>query len=388
MKSSAQNRCGSALMFASLAVSLLLTSLARAAGHFNQSVDPSYTSSIYTGPLQPGEGGGIAWTMSSHMLTKHGGDIIEYNPVNNGVHNATNVHLPLVTHTITGLATNGVGITNGTDGYIYSVGNAGLQRIDPNNWGAAAVTLPGSVGGQGYGVNTLPNGKIVYSDGANSSSVWVYDPVALTNTLVYSASFLVDDIETGPAGEIALAGQSNSSITILNSSGGLLKQFFTARYPDGLAFGDGPFANSVYANNNDGSITRYDMSAGWTGTVTPVDIATTLPGGHGYGDLASVGPDCAFYISTFPNVNFGHGNDAGIGTNWDNGITNNEASIVRVGSSGIGPDGLPNSDCVFYSLIETTIPEPSSGMIVALGLLPMLRRSRRMQLSSNRATTC
>ncbi|HSV13776.1 MAG TPA: hypothetical protein VLI90_05925, partial [Tepidisphaeraceae bacterium] len=313
---------------------------------------------------------------------KFGSDIIEYNPTNNAIHNGTNVHTPLVTHSISGLATNGVGIVNGTDGYIYSVGSAGLQRIDPSNWAAPAVTLPGSVGGQGYGVNTLPNGKIVYSDGSNSSSVWVYDPVALTNTLIYSASFLVDDIETGPAGEIALAGQSNSSITILNSGGGLIKQFNTARFPDGLAFGAGPFANSIYANNNDGSITRYDMSAGWTGTVTPVDIATTLAGHHGYGDLASVGPDCAFYISTFPNVNFGHGNDAGIGTNWDNGVTNGEASIVRVGSSGIGADGLPNSDCVFYSLIETTIPEPGSAMILAIGMLPMLcrRRSHRMRL--------
>jgi len=375
MSIAAWNRRYLLLVLASALVGpLSFNTTARAAGHFNQSVDPAYTSSIYTGPLLPGEGGGIAWTMSSHMLTKHGSDIIEYNPTNNGVHNATNVHLPLVTHTIAGLATNGVGITNGTDGYLYSVGSAGVQRIDPNNWATPAVTLPGSVGGNGWGINTLPNGKLVYSDGANASSVWVYDPVALTNTLIYSASFLVDDIETGPAGEIALAGQSNSSITILNSGGGLLKQFFTARYPDGLAFGDGPYANSVYANNNDGSITRYDMSAGWTGTVTPVDIATTLAGDHGYGDLASVGPDCAFYISTFPNVNFGHGNDAGIGTNWDNGTTNGEASIVRVGSSGIGADGLPVNGCVFYSLTETFIPEPASGAVLALGVLPLLSR--------------
>ena len=45
------------------------------------------------------------------------------------------------------------------------------------------------------------------------------------------------------------------ALSILNSGGGVLKQFFTARYPDGLAFGDGPYANSIYANNNDGSFT-------------------------------------------------------------------------------------------------------------------------------------
>src|SRR3954468_5575079 len=180
--------------------SLFATATANGAGHFNASVDPSYTSSIYTSPLQPGEGGGTAWTMSSHMLTKHGSDIIEYNPTNNAVHNATNVHLPLATHTIAGLAPGGVGLTNGTDGFIYSVNSAGIQRINPNNWAAPAVTMPGSIsGGNGWGINTLPNGKIVYSDGGNNSNVWTYDLVSFTNTLIYTAPFLVDDMETGPA---------------------------------------------------------------------------------------------------------------------------------------------------------------------------------------------
>src|SRR3954449_4281162 len=116
-------RCAGPIGVASL---LFSTSAINAAGHFNASVDSSYTSSIYTSPLQPGEGGGTAWTMSSHMLTKFGSNIVEYNPTNNGVHNATNVHLPLATHAITGLASSGVGITNGTDGYIYSVNTAGI----------------------------------------------------------------------------------------------------------------------------------------------------------------------------------------------------------------------------------------------------------------------
>jgi hypothetical protein len=108
--------------------------------------------------------------------------------------------------------------------------------------------------------------------------------------------------------------------------------------------------------------------------VTPVDIALTLAGHHGYGDLATVGPDCAFYIGTFDNPGFtAHGNNAGVGTNWDNGVTNNENSIVRIGSSGLGADGLPLQGCVFYSLLETLVPEPVSLSLLALGALGLLR---------------
>jgi hypothetical protein len=263
-----------------------------------------------------------------------------------------------------------VGITNGTDGFLYTVGPSGVQRVNPSTWGPA-FTMPNTVGGVGYGINTLPNGKLVYSDGNGASNVYVYDPVSFTNTLIYSATFLVDDIETGPGGEIALAGQSNSSITILSSAGGVINQFGTARYPDGLAFGDGPFGNSVYANNNDGSITRYDLGPGWTGTPTAVDIALTMPGHHGYGDLATVGPDCAFYIGTFANIAL-HGSDAGVGTNWDNGVTNGENSIVRIGFNDLTGSG----DCGFYSLVETLVPEPGSATITIVGVAILLRRWR------------
>jgi hypothetical protein len=33
-------------------------------------------------------------------------------------------------------------------------------------------------------------------------------------------------------------------------------------YPDGLAFGDGVTANWLYSNNNDGSITQYQLGPG------------------------------------------------------------------------------------------------------------------------------
>ncbi|MDD1713454.1 MAG: hypothetical protein LUQ69_09850, partial [Methanoregulaceae archaeon] len=236
----------------------VFTSAAMAAGHFDQYQDSNYNFGIYAGPI--GNEGCGAWTMSGHLLTRGNGTINEFNPTANGVHQGTNVHNVLAPHVIGGLD-NGAGITNGTDGYLYTVGTSGVMRVDPNNWAAPAVYMPNTVPTAGYGINTLPNGKIVYTDSSGASNVYVYDPVSQVNTLIYTAPTLIDDMETGPGGEIALAGQGNSSIIIINSAGGLIKQFSTPRYPDGLAFGAGPFGNSVYANNNDGSITRYDFGS-------------------------------------------------------------------------------------------------------------------------------
>jgi hypothetical protein len=345
-----------------------------AGGHFDSYVDPNYNSQIYAGPIGSEAVG--AWTLSGHLLTRGSNYINEWDPTNTSVHQGTSVHNLIATHNVPNLAP-GVGITNGTDGYLYTLSSAGIQRIDPTTWGPA-VNMPNSIGNNGaYSINTLPNGKIVYSDNAAASNIYVYDPVTQVNTFLYGANTLVDDIETGPGGEIALAGQGNSSIIIINSSGGLIKSFSTARYPDGLAFGDGPFGNSVYANNNDGSITRYDFgSPGYTGTVTAVDIALTLPNHHGYGDLATVGPDCAFYIGTFDNPGFtAHGNTAGIGTNWDNGVSNNENSVVRIGFNDL--TGGVGGQCAFYSLVETFIPEPSGAMLMFASIVPILARRRR-----------
>jgi hypothetical protein len=370
--STSRNSCVVSCTVRITGAGLLLLNLqpARAAGHFDQFVDPNYTSQIYAGPI--GAQGCGAWTLSGHLLLRGSNFITEYDPTLTSVHQGTNVHNVIATHTIANLQP-GAGITNGTDGYLYTVGTGGIQRIDPVTWGPA-VNMPNTVITAGYSINTLPNGKIVYSDSNPSSNVYVYDPVTQVNNLIYTAPTLVDDIETGPGGEIALAGQGNSSIIIINSSGGLIKQFNTPRYPDGLAFGAGPFGNSVYANNNDGTITRYDFgSPGYQGTVTPVDIALTLPGHHGYGDLATVGPDCAFYIGTFDNPSFtAHGNTAGIGTNWDNGVSNNENSVVRIGFN----DRTGAGGCAFYSLVETFIPEPGSGSLILLCAAPALFRRR------------
>jgi len=320
---------------------------------------PGYTQEIYTGPLQGGPG--MAWTSNNHLLTRNGSTLLEYSPTQNTTYNSTSLHGVIATHPITGLDPGGVGMTNGTDGYIYAIGASGVQRIDPSNWAAPAVNMPGTVAGT-WGITTLPDGRIAYSDGAPAASkVWIYDPVLTTNTLIYSGSALIDGMVAGPLGNIAVTGQDNQTMTILTSTGTVVNSFSTPHYPDGLAFSATPTQYTLYSNNNDGTITRYDLGVNFTGTPTTTDIAYVS---QAYGDLASVGPDCAFYVSQFNQTIAGyHGSVYGVGTHWDNGVTNGDASIIRIG--GVSATGVPgDEDCLFYSPImhhdHEPIPEPTS----------------------------
>src|SRR5437868_3480905 len=111
-------------------------------------IDPNYSQQIYTGPLVGDPG--MAWTPSNNPLTRNG-----------------------------------------------------VERFNPSNWAAPAQLMPGSIaGGAGYGITTLPDGRIAYSDGAFTSHVWVYDPVAFTNNLIYTAptGYLIDGMVSGPGG--------------------------------------------------------------------------------------------------------------------------------------------------------------------------------------------
>jgi hypothetical protein len=330
---------------------------------------PGYVQEIYTGPLVGGPG--MAWTNAGNLLNRNGVDILEYNLTQNAVHQGTNVHASIATHTITGLAPTGFGMAKGLDGYIYTPTGVGLQRFDPNNWAAPAQTLAGTVAGQGYGVTTLPDGRIAYVAGWSTNLVYLYNPSNGSNSLIYTAPGLIDDIEASPTGEIALAGQPASDIIIISNTGTVINNFATPHYPDGLAFGDGAGSGSLFSNNNDGSITQYALGPGYTGAPVITDIALQTKNGKAYGDLAAVGPDCAFYVSQFDNGGY-HGSTPGVGTHWDDGVTNAEASIVRIAA--VGADGT--EVCGFTTATED-VPEPGILLLALTGLAILPLRVRR-----------
>jgi hypothetical protein len=292
-------------------------------------------------------------------------DILEYSATQNMVYQGTNLHGVTATHTIAGLAM-GNNLTKAKNGFLYLPTTAGLQRVDPNNWATPAVTVTGA-GGPGYGVNALPNGNIVYAAGGGSTDIRIYNPTSNLDSLVYTAPTLVDDIETSPTGLIALAGQGNNSIILLNSTGGLIQSFPTTNFPDGLAFATTATPPALFSNDNMGTITKYDFGLGYASAPT---ATTIIASGGSYGDIATVGPDCAFYVTQFFNNGF-HGS-ALFGTNWDNGVTNNDPSIIRIATK----DG----SCLFDP--PHNVPEPGALVLTLLACVPALGRCRRARGTS------
>jgi hypothetical protein len=357
------------VLASALLASLVISSPAQAI-QFSY-LSPAYVQEIYAGPLIAGGEAGMAWNSSNNLLTRNGSSIIEYSLIQNTVHQGTPLHGVIATHNVAGLNNSGYGMTNGTDGYIYAITGGGLQRFDPGNWGASAQSLA-FVGGPGYGITTLSDGRIAYAAGSGSD-IYVYDPVSLTNSLIYTANTLIDDMAASSANEIVLAGQGNSSLIIIDSAGSWINTLSNLiHFPDGLTFGDGLLSTSIFANNNDGTITEYVFGSGFGSAPTLItDIAT---GGGAYGDLAQVGPDCAFYVYHAENGNY-HGATPGVGTNWDNGVTNNEAAITRIAGTA-RPDGSP-ATCGFRTpVITNVVPVPGAWWLMGSGLaiLPGLRR--------------
>lgn len=365
------------IMTTSMIAAMVIASSANAA-QFSY-LDSGYVQEIYTGPLIVGQEAGMAWTVGGNLLTRAGSSIIEYSLTQNTTHQGTPLHGSVATHSIAGLSFSGYGMTNGNDGYIYAVTGSGLQRFNPGNWAASAQSLAGTVGGAGYGITTLSDGRIAYAAGSGSDSVYIYNPTNGSNTFIHNTGgVLIDDMASSSANEIVLAGQSNASLIVINTAGSVLNTLSSLiHYPDGLTFGDGSPTNlSIFSNNNDGTITEYQFGTSYMNTPTINDIAT---GSGAYGDLAAVGPDCAFYVTQVENGSY-HGATPGIGTHWDNGTTNSEGSIVRIAAAS-RPDGTP-ATCGFRTPVLTTAsvvaPIPSTWLLMGSGLAALfVRRGKK-----------
>jgi len=314
-------------------------------------LEAGLTQEIYTGPMPVAWGPGFSWNSAGNLITRSNNMMYEYNLTGDTTYNGTTVH-SYTSHFIAGLS-NGYGTSNGLDGYVYANSSAGLARVDINTW--TATVMPGTVGGY-YGVGTLPDGRIVYSNSGSPSLIYVYDPVAGTNTLIRNAGAFVDDLAVANTGEIFLAVLGTHHVKVISDTGALINDFAVAHPADGIAFGGG----AAYGNNTDGTITRYDFAGpGYTGAVTETIIASLS---WAYGDLASVGPDGYFYVSQWYR------------TNWDNGTSTGSASIVRIGpegtfdpSPGVGP---------------SPVPEPGTLMLLGSGAIGLAFFRRRLGLKA------
>jgi hypothetical protein len=355
-------RFNNVFCFLSALTCLVMAAATAPAAQFT-TLNPAYTQEIYAGPVVPVVGNGVtgipgAFTSSGQLLARQSdgnppgntANILEYSLTQNAVHQGTNVHGVVATHTIANLAP-GVNLARATNGFLYLPTSIGLQRVDSTTWGPAVTVT--STPTQGYSVNTLPNGNVVYAGGSNNQDVYIYDPITSSNTLVYSAPTLIDDIDTSSVtGLIALAGQVNNSIILLNSSGSLVQTIPTTNFPDGMAFAALASPPALYSNDNMGTITRYDFGSGFA---SPPTATTVIASGGSYGDIACAG-NCSFFVTQF--FNGGQHGSALFGTHWDNGTTNNEPSIIRIGSK---------QGCLFDPPVGPGVPEPGTLVLMILG---------------------
>ena len=302
---------------------------------------------------------GTAWTADGRMLRRANGQIVEYSATQSFNTRGTDMFNRDIIHNVPGLPA-GHGMTNGTDGFLYANSPEGLYKVDPNTWAATRVGATYSYSycatgywayswwygsywvctsygtaqrgyGYHYGIGTLSDGRIVREV---NNTVWMYNPANGTDVQIFTESNLIDDLTTvsTPAGDyIALASRYKQQVVIIDPNGNEINRVNVRGYigtanPDGMAFGGG----SLYTGNTDGSVSRFDFTGpGFTGTASEVIVAYHA---GGYGDLSTVGPDGAFYMTQNQ-------------TRYDDGSTTGGWTMIRLSIPGgfDTPPGVPSN---------------------------------------------
>lgn len=296
---------------------------------------------------------GVALGQNGFLFTNDaGGNTIgKWDSANRTAINGSSIYT--LASSATGVAASNWGMTVDTSGALYSLGSSGLYSINQTTL-AGTFVGPAGIYGLAYAASTdafySSNGSQIIRTNRNG-----------TSSVLASNAIFIDQVGIDPTGQFvagALLGGAGS-VAIWNiNTGALVGTFNTGGHlPDGLAFDS---SGNVFTNNTDGTVTRLNFNAGnYAGGLQSV---TLIASGGFYGDLAGVGSDGAFYLSQY-------------GTRFANGVTNGDASIVRLTVAGGGGfvDGGGGGTAV------GAVPEPSTyGLLGAAALMGAVVYRRRL----------
>jgi uncharacterized repeat protein (TIGR01451 family) len=214
----------------------------------------------------------------------------------------------------------GCGLTNNSDGFVYSNTDTGAVQINATT-GAATGTIRGPAG-NALGITTDPqNGHLVYVGAdcrfTGTCTIYSVDPSNGTTTTFASlrGHDFIDGIAFSPDGNYLFMSHRapGLDLEILNRSGAIVQLVPMSSEPDGISF-HASAPKFVVTDNTDGTMTRFDFPGD---NFTMIPVQSVFASGGFRGDLSQVGPDGCIYLSQD-------------GTRFKNGVTSGNSSLARI----------------------------------------------------------
>jgi uncharacterized repeat protein (TIGR01451 family) len=214
----------------------------------------------------------------------------------------------------------GCGLTNNSDGFVYSNTDRGAVQINATT-GAATGTIRGPAG-NALGITTDPqNGHLVYVGAdcrfTGTCTIYSVDPSNGTTTTFASlrGHDFIDGIAFSPDGNYLFMSHRapGLDLEILNRSGAIVQLVPMSSEPDGISF-HASAPKFVVTDNTDGTMTRFDFPGD---NFTMIPVQSVFASGGFRGDLSQVGPDGCIYLSQD-------------GTRFKNGVTSGNSSLARI----------------------------------------------------------
>lgn len=301
---------------------LSLTSDGTTAGFTLSTFATGFPSSSSVGPL------GIAFPGSGVLVTDYPGNVRLFATDTDG---QTAASFPPVAGAIY-TATNAVGLAQvGSHFYMTQQGAGKVVEINSNG------TFVQDIVNIGFATGIIANPANGHLFVSNVSQIFDVNPVTKTSTLFVTAG--ADGLSISSDGSILYAAILGNGILGFNTT--TKAQVFNSGFIpgglDGTALGFGSLAGNIFGNTNGGTVVEVNLTT---------LAQTTLATGGSRGDFVSVDPNNNTLLLT---------------------QTDRIVRLIAPTGGGFGSDG-------------STVPEPSTWLLLGSGLAALFARRRRRQI--------